>query len=102
MKILWITLLILSPAILYGIALLFVGFYRGRCPRCHRHGLRSVGGYLWDGRTPEGQPCGGAVSFYLCRCCSARLRRAGRDWSDATEEEWQQHTQRPNHALQRL
>src|SRR5678816_4249530 len=42
--------------------------YRGRCPRCHRHGLRRVGGFLWDGRTEQGQPCGGSVSFFLCQC----------------------------------
>lgn len=91
MKILWITLLALSPAILYGIALLVVAQYRGRCPRCRRHGLRRVGGYLWDGRTEQGQPCGGSVSFFLCQCCSTRLRRAGRDWSDASEDDWRRH-----------
>src|ERR1039457_3650453 len=95
MKILWITLLVLSPAILYGCALLFVAVYRGRCPRCHRHGLRCVGGYLWDGRTEQGQPCGGSVSFYLCQCCSAHLRRVARDWSDASDEEWQRHVPPP-------
>jgi hypothetical protein len=99
MKIHWITLLVLSPAILYGCALLFVAVYRGRCPRCHRHGLRRVGGFLWDGRTEEGKPCGGSVSFFLCQFCSAHLRRAGRDWSDASDDDWQRHVPtRPNQA----
>jgi hypothetical protein len=91
MKILSITLLVLSPAILYGLALLFVAVYLGRCPRCHRRGLRRVGGYLWHGLTAGGQRSGGLVSFHLCRCCSARLRQEGRNWSDPSEEEWKRH-----------
>ena len=95
MKILWATLLVLSPVILYGCGLLFVAMYRGRCPRCHRHGLRRVGGYLWDGRTEQGQPCGGSVSFYLCQRCGARLHRVARDWSDASDDDWQRHVPKP-------
>jgi hypothetical protein len=36
----WLIVLILSPAILYGLALLFVAVYRGRFRRCQRHGLK--------------------------------------------------------------
>jgi hypothetical protein len=94
MKTLWLTALVLSPAIFYGILLLFVALYRGRCPRCHRRELRHVGGYLWDGRNEQGVRSGGLVSFYLCRHCSAQLREANRVWSDASDEDWRQHVTR--------
>jgi hypothetical protein len=86
MRWLWITLLVLSPAILYGIALLIVGVYRGRCRRCYRHGLRTVGGYIWDGENG-----GGAVSFYLCEKCGAHFKKSASDWSEPSDDEWRQH-----------
>jgi hypothetical protein len=46
MRYLWMTLLVLSPAILYGIALIAVGianrFYRSRCPECQQRGLKMI------------------------------------------------------------
>ena len=86
MRWLWISLLVLSPAILYGIALLFVAVYRGRCRRCHRHGLRMVGGYKWDGERG-----GGAVTFYLCEKCGAHFKQSASDWSEPSDDEWRQH-----------
>jgi hypothetical protein len=86
MKWLCLVLLVLSPAILYGLALLFVGVYRERCRRCHRHGLRMVGGYKWDGAHG-----GGAVTFYLCEKCGARFKESGSDWSEPSDDEWRQH-----------
>ena len=86
MHIFWAIILVLSPAILYGVALVFVGFYRGRCRRCHRHGLKTVGGYLWDGKHG-----GGAVTFYLCEKCGAHFKRSLSDWSEPTEDEWKTH-----------
>ena len=35
-------LLVLSPAILYGLALVAVSIYRGRCPACGRRGMKCV------------------------------------------------------------
>ena len=86
MRWLWITLLVLSPAILYGIALLFVAVYRGRCRQCRRHGLWMVGGYKWDG-----EHGGGAVTFYLCEKCGAHFKQSASDWSEPSEDEWRQH-----------
>lgn len=40
MKYMWMALLGLTPLILCGIIYLVIGFYRGRCPQCHKHGLR--------------------------------------------------------------
>ena len=86
MRIFWLIILVLSPAILYGGALIIARFYRERCRRCHRRGLKTVGGYLWDGERG-----GGAVTFYLCEKCRARFKRSLDEWSEPTEEEWQKH-----------
>lgn len=60
----WLIVLVLSPAILYAIALATVPFWSWKCPRCRRRSLNRVGGYLWHGRKG-----GGSVSFYQCRHC---------------------------------
>ena len=86
MHIFWGILLVLSPAILYGFALAFVAVYRGRCRRCHRHGLKTVGGYLWDGKHG-----GGSVRFYLCQKCGAHFKQSAKDWSEPSDEEWKRH-----------
>jgi hypothetical protein len=86
MNLLWITLLVLSPAILYGIALLFFGVYRRRCRQCNHHGLRTVGSYKWDG-----EHGGGVVWFYLCEKCGAHFKQTASDWSEPSDEEWKQH-----------
>jgi ribosomal protein L40E len=86
MHIFWLIILILSPAILYCVALGSVAVYRGRCRKCHRHGLRTVGGYLWDG-----EQGGGLVTFYLCGKCGAHFKNNAGDWSEPTDDEWKKH-----------
>lgn len=86
MRWLWLTLLVLSPVIFYGFALLLVAVYRGRCRRCGRRGLRTVGGYLWDGAHG-----GGLVRFFLCGKCGARFKQSQSDWTEPSEEEWRKH-----------
>jgi hypothetical protein len=76
-------LLVLSPAILYGIALMTVPLWRFRCPRCRRLGLKLLGSYVWDGRKR-----GGAVVFYECRRCRAHLKHDLKEYHDVGEEEW--------------
>ena len=81
--------LVLSPAILYGIALLLIAVYQKRCPRCRKHGLRMVGAYLrdnWDNHIE-----GGMASYYLCHRCGVHLKKSGHTWSDVCDDEWRQH-----------
>jgi hypothetical protein len=86
MHIFWVITLVLSPAILYCIALAFIAVYRGRCRRCHRHGLKMAGGYKWDGKD-----CGGAVTFYLCEKCGAHFKKSASDWSEPSDDEWKRY-----------
>ncbi len=88
MKWLWLSLFVISPAMLYGAGLVFVAVYRRRCPRCQRHGLRMVGGYKWYGGPAGG---GGAVTFYLCEKCGTHLKQGEGDWTEPTDNEWKQH-----------
>jgi hypothetical protein len=90
----WITVLVLSPAILYSLALVVIPAYRGRCRQCRKRGLRNVGSYKWDGAADDGGACGGIVIFYSCQYCGARLKKSGADWSTPTNDEWTRHTPR--------
>ena len=83
--------LVLSLAILCLIALMAVSFFRKRCPRCGKHGLKLVGNHKWSARDSRGYRIGGTFSFYSCRFCPARLRWDLRTWSDATEGDWKKH-----------
>ncbi|MEM1445649.1 MAG: hypothetical protein AAGF84_06305 [Planctomycetota bacterium] len=85
MKWLVLAIVVLSPAILYGVALLILPFWRSRCPLCRKRSLKMVGCYKWDG--PDG---GGLVSFYFCEQCHARLKD-DRGFSEVADEEWNRH-----------
>jgi len=84
-------ILIPTAAILSIIALLAVSYFRRRCPRCGRGGLKLAGGYEWAGRDERGYRTGGKYVFYSCSLCSARLRWDLRQWSDASDGEWKKH-----------
>ncbi|HEV3138780.1 MAG TPA: hypothetical protein VGZ26_12775 [Pirellulales bacterium] len=88
MQWLGVILLIFSPALIYGALLAWVAVYRGRCPCCNRRGVHDVGGYKWDGMTPDGKRCGGAVTFRRCEKCGFRIKRSGAEISQPTDEEW--------------
>lgn len=96
MKWVWPALVVLSPAILYGIALVLIAAYRGRCHQCKRRGLCTVGSYKWDGVTEDGRRCGGIVVFISCQSCGGRFKKSGSDWVTPTDEEWTRHV--PNQA----
>ncbi len=86
MKWLWATLLVLSPAILYAVALVLVAIrihiFPPRCPQCNRRTLRVAGGIR------ETYPTGkGTGSFYQCKRCRKKLFWANDDhqWHDAED-----------------
>jgi len=83
MRYLWMALLVLSPAILYGVALVATGltmrFYRSRCPECHQRGLKTVNFFkatvLVNGqRTPD------HWTDYECEKCGAAVRWHRKQW----------------------
>lgn len=54
----------------------FSSVHRYRCPKCHHHGLKCVGGST-DG-----------PSLHFCFHCKARLAKEMDSYRDATLEEW--------------
>jgi hypothetical protein len=87
----WAIAAVLGLAILILITLAAVVFYRSRCPRCGRCGLKFAGSYHSTGRDGHGYRQSERISLYFCTCCSARLRWNLRSWSDAAEDEWKKH-----------
>jgi YHS domain-containing protein len=86
---LWIVLVVLSPAILYAIALLHTALYRGLCSHCHQRGLKMAGAYKWDGKKS-----GGGTSFYFCEKCHCRFKKNSNEWTEPTDSEWTQHVKK--------
>jgi hypothetical protein len=81
-----VALAVLSPAILYGLLLVFVAVFRGRCAACGRRSLKLTNGYratiLVDGRrAPD------FWSYYCCEKCGAAFKRHRSEWSRIPPEE---------------
>jgi DNA-directed RNA polymerase subunit RPC12/RpoP len=89
MKLPWLIicaiLLVLSPGIMYAVALLVTAlasrYYRARCPRCGGRGLRSLGltmaTVFFNGRR--------APDYwidYTCELCGAEVRKHRGAWED--------------------
>jgi len=83
---LWAILLVLSPAVLYALALALAAIrihvLPPRCPACHRRSLRQAGAIR------ETYPTGkGTGSFYQCESCGKKWFWANDDhqWHDSTD-----------------
>lgn len=78
--------LVLSPLILYLLALLGMGlknkYLPARCPRCGKRGLELVNFF----RVRGGPRCW--YSLHRCPACAAKLRRDDDGWHDLPAEEW--------------
>jgi hypothetical protein len=96
MGLLWTVVLVLSPAIAYGLGLVFVAFYKPRCPRCHRFALLSKQHYFWSGLNPQGKRTGGAYKYWFCSHCQVKLRCDLHQWRGATDDEWQREAEKTN------
>ena len=88
MKWLLVSLVVLSPLILYFILLLAVGlkkkWFPGRCPKCNKRSLLDTPG--------SGKACGPAGgdwwSEYLCKACNAKLTlNRDNQWEDGWRSE---------------
>ncbi len=94
MRYLWMTLLVLSPAILYGIALfaaaLSTRFYRSRCPRCRERGLRQVN-FIRATVLINGQRAPDHWADYECGKCGALLRWHHDQWEAVSEAAVRRH-----------
>ena len=77
MKYVWAILLVLSPAILYGIALIATGlsmrFYRSRCPKCRQRGLKLIN-FVKATVLINGQRAPDHWADYECEKCGAVVR----------------------------
>lgn len=79
----YVTLLVLSPAILYGLGLaaaaLASTFYRRRCPACGRRGLRCVN-FIRAAVVIDGRRAPDRWSYYVCELCGAGFKLHRGQW----------------------
>lgn len=77
------TLLVLSPATLYGLALaaaaLASAFYRRPCPACGRRGLKCVG-FIRATVVINGRRAPDHWTYYRCELCRATFKLHHRRW----------------------
>jgi hypothetical protein len=80
----------LSPAILYGIALVVTAivmrYYRRPCPACGQRGLKFVEQCLATVMV-NGQRAPDSWSYYICEKCDAVFKLHRGVWSPVPEEE---------------
>lgn len=90
----WLALLALSPAILYGLALIAVGvsthFYRCRCPKCQQRGLKSID-FIRATVQINGQRAPDCWADYQCEKCGAVVRWHHRQWEPVPESDVRRH-----------
>ena len=79
MRAIWLILLVLTPAILYGMALLAVALKARYLPRCHERGLK-VEQFIRATIKVRGQRAPGYWADYACSSCGAKLRWRRRRW----------------------
>ncbi|MCE5278332.1 MAG: hypothetical protein ABFD92_01165 [Planctomycetaceae bacterium] len=86
-----VILLVLSPAILYGIAIAVIALSRKyfplRCPSCSKRGLAMVNSSLVMLDDGDGKHHCEYRSFYKCPSCHASFRRTRSGISPLPEEE---------------
>jgi hypothetical protein len=94
MRYLWMTLLVLSPAILYGVALLATAlsmrFYRGRCPTCRRRGLKPVD-FCLATVLVNGKRAPDHWADYECEQCGSLVRWHHSAWEAIPDSATRQH-----------
>jgi hypothetical protein len=92
---LWLiaTLLVLSPAILYGIALVIFAVYRGKCSACGKRGLNCVES-IRATIVVNGKRAPDSWSFYVCGKCGAAFKSHQGEWSRITQSELERELQR--------
>jgi hypothetical protein len=82
----YIALLVLSPAILYGLLLVWVACYRRLCPACGHRSLNSVN-FIKATVVVNGQRAPDSWSYYLCGHCAAEYKLHHGVWSGVPESE---------------
>jgi hypothetical protein len=77
------TLLVLSPAILYGLALsataLISTVYRRQCPACGRRDLKYVG-FIRASVAIDGRPAPDHWTYHRCESCRAAFKLHHGQW----------------------
>jgi hypothetical protein len=88
------TLLVLSPAILYGVALvvaaLVSAYYRRRCPACGERGLKCVN-FIRATVVIDGRRAPDSWSYYVCELCGAGFKLHRGELSSVTADEIQRY-----------
>jgi hypothetical protein len=83
-------LLVLSPALLYGLLLVFAALHRGRCAACGQRGLKCVGATLAT-VVVNGRRAPDSWSYYACDKCGAAFKLHCDQWTRVPAEEAQGH-----------
>ena len=88
-----LTLLVLSPAILYAVALVMMmikmRFFKDKCPKCQQRGLVQINAILATCVDEKGMRYPNSWEFCKCDSCNAKLKifHDGRI-EEPTDEEW--------------
>jgi len=83
----WVyVILLLSPAILYGLALIVVAIYGERCPKCGQRGLTCVG-FMKATVVIDGRRCPDSWGYYACEKCGAKLKHHRGEWGEVPDHE---------------
>jgi hypothetical protein len=92
-KWMYAAMLVLSPAILYGLALaaaaLASAFYRRTCPACGRRGLKCVN-FIRATVLVDGHRAPDYWSYYVCELCGAGYKLHHGNWLAVGAEEIRQ------------
>jgi hypothetical protein len=87
---LYLTLIVLSPAILYGIALIATAiatkYYRRPCLTCGERGLKCVN-FIRATIIVNGRRAPDYWSYYVCEKCGAEFKLHHDEWKDVPENE---------------
>jgi len=90
----WVGLCALSPAILYGLALVVAGlvttFYRRRCPACGERGLKSKN-FICATVVIDGQRAPDSWEYFACERCRAGFKLHRKEWSRVEGPEYEEY-----------
>lgn len=90
LKFLLAATIVLSPAILYVIALVVTAirskYYPDKCPQCGERGLDLVN-FILATVVIDGRRAPDSWSYYVCRKCDAWLKHHRKEWGPVPEHE---------------
>jgi hypothetical protein len=81
-----VVLLVLSPALLYGLALIAVAICRERCPECGHRGMMCLN-FIRATVVIDGRRAPDSWAYYACEMCGARMKLHRGVWGPIPDDE---------------